>query len=194
MAKERIYLAGPDVFLPDPHAAAAAKKQVCADYGFVGVFPLDKALDLTGLGRREAGLRIAEANEELMRGCDLVIANMTPFRGPSMDVGTAYEMGFMRALGRPVLGYSNDGRLFVERTRAWIGAPGAAADDDGMAIEDFDMVDNLMLHGAVAASGADVETADVTGTGRFTAIPAFERCVALARRLLDQPDDRLKRT
>ena len=42
-----------------------------------------------------------------MRSCDLLIANCTPFRGVSMDVGTAFEIGFMRALGRPVFGYSN---------------------------------------------------------------------------------------
>ena len=39
-----------------------------------------------------------------MRSCQLCIANLTPFRGVSMDSGTAYEVGFMRALGRPVLG------------------------------------------------------------------------------------------
>ena len=41
-----------------------------------------------------------------MRSCDLLIANLTPFRGVSMDSGTAFEVGFMRALGRPVLGYT----------------------------------------------------------------------------------------
>lgn len=183
VAGERIYLAGPDVFLPDPQSAATAKKRICDEHGFVGVFPLDKALDLEGLSPRDAGLRIFDANEELMRSCDLVIANMTPFRSPSTDVGTAYEMGFMRALGRPVLGYSNDGRLFVERTRAWAGVSQGTADADGLSIEDFEMMDNLMLHGAVAGSGLDVETAHVDGTDRFTALVAFERCVIGARRL-----------
>ena len=31
-----------------------------------------------------------------MQGCDAMIVNLTPFRGPSADVGSAYEMGFMR--------------------------------------------------------------------------------------------------
>src|SRR3954471_17847562 len=43
-APPRVYLAGPDVFLRDPLTAAAAKKQLCASYGFVGVFPLDAEL------------------------------------------------------------------------------------------------------------------------------------------------------
>jgi nucleoside 2-deoxyribosyltransferase len=57
--------------------------------------------------------------ERVMQTCDAMIVNLTPFRGPSADVGSAYEMGFMRALGRPIFAYSNDSRLFVERVRAF---------------------------------------------------------------------------
>ena len=32
----------------------------------------------------------ARANEDLMRSCDALIANLTPFRGVSMDAGTAF--------------------------------------------------------------------------------------------------------
>src|SRR5690606_39043377 len=124
-------------------------------------------------------------------GCDLIIANMTPFRGPGMDAGTAFEMGFMRALGKPVLGYTNDGRLFAERTRAFLGIargagghPHGDADPDGMLIEDFAMVDNLMMHGAVVASGGEIAVEDVAGSARFTALAAFERAVLCARELL----------
>ena len=38
----RVYLAGPDVFLPDPTARAAALKAVCARHGLIGVSPLDE--------------------------------------------------------------------------------------------------------------------------------------------------------
>src|SRR5262245_47669063 len=41
MTPARIYLAGPDVFLPDAAAVLAAKRKLCADYGFVGVAPVD---------------------------------------------------------------------------------------------------------------------------------------------------------
>ena len=30
--------------------------------------------------------------ERVMRGCDAMIVNLTPFRRPSADVGSAYEM------------------------------------------------------------------------------------------------------
>ncbi len=104
----RIYLAGPDVFLPDAKTFAKTKKKLCAEYGFEGVFPLDPEIkNASELAPAEPAETIARNNEALMRSCDLLIANCTPFRSVSMDPGTAYEVGFMRALGRPVLGYSN---------------------------------------------------------------------------------------
>ena len=45
--------------------------------------------------------------ERVMQDCDAMIVNLTPFRGPIADVGSAYEMGFMRALGRSIFAYSN---------------------------------------------------------------------------------------
>jgi len=59
--------------------------------------------------------------ERTMRGCQAMIVNLTPFRGPSADVGSAYEMGFMRALGRPIFAYSRDERPFLDRVIAFCG-------------------------------------------------------------------------
>ena len=95
----RVYLAGPEVFLPEAWQVAERKKAICHQHGFNGVVALDTTLDLTGVVAREAGYRISQANETLIRSCELLVANLTPFRGPSADVGTAYELGFMRGLG-----------------------------------------------------------------------------------------------
>ena len=88
---KRIYLAGPEVFCPNPRAIGQAKKDRCKHYGLEGVFPMDADVDLEELPLKDAGRLISRANEDLMQSCDLLIANMTPFRGPSMDVGTAFE-------------------------------------------------------------------------------------------------------
>ena len=32
-----------------------------------------------------------------MKEADAIIANLTPFRGPSADTGTVYELGYMAA-------------------------------------------------------------------------------------------------
>ena len=121
-----------------------------------------------------------------MQSCDAMIVNLTPFRGPSADVGSAYEMGFMRALGRPIFAYSNDSRLFPERVRAFCGdavrlrPTGEHEDLDGMAIEPFGLHDNLMLAGGIAASGGCLITETAPPTERYTSLAAFERCVAHA--------------
>jgi nucleoside 2-deoxyribosyltransferase len=91
------------------------------------VFPLDASLDLAGLAKAEQARRISAANEGLMRSCDLLIANLTPFRGVSMDAGTAFEVGFMRALGRPVLGCTNVAADYRQRAEAYRrAAPGCS--------------------------------------------------------------------
>ena len=42
----RVYLAGPDVFLPNAAEIGRRKREICAQYGFEGVFPLDNELNL----------------------------------------------------------------------------------------------------------------------------------------------------
>jgi len=97
----RVYLAGPDVFLPDAIEVGEAKKRMCQEHGLVGVFPLDGPYErLTGLAPRDAGLAAFDICIELMDTSQLGIASMTPFRGPSMDVGTAVEMGYLYAQGK----------------------------------------------------------------------------------------------
>ena len=43
-----------------------------------------------------------------MDAADAIIANLTPFRGPSADAGTVYELGYMAGRGKLCLAYSND--------------------------------------------------------------------------------------
>lgn len=184
----RVYLAGPDVFLPDPLAFAEKKKDLCRTYGFEGVFPLDAVLDLAGLSPREAGLRIAHGNEELIRSAELVIAQVTPFRGPSADVGTAYEMGFARALGLPVFAYTNDAQEFSARTKAFSAgfrtrADGSLEDADHLQIESFELADNLMLVGGVADSGGHLAVRAAVREERYTDLVGFEECLKAASRL-----------
>lgn len=189
----RIYLAGPEVFLRDPQALYAAKRAICQRHGCQGISPLDKPLALAELAPAEGGWLVSRTNEELMRGCDALIANVTPFRSPSADVGTAFEMGFMRALERPVLAYSNVGGSFVERTLVWLKGEamrrvdGSGHEDaDGLLIEQFEMSDNLMLEGAVRSSGAEVVITPTSWSERYTDLRGFERCVIEARRLWEE--------
>jgi nucleoside 2-deoxyribosyltransferase len=189
MTARRIYLAGPDVFLPDAAAAAARKKALCRDYGFEGAFPFDAVLDFTRLTPRQKAMRIYRSDVALMDSCDICVAQMTPYRGPSMDVGTAYEMGYMRAQGKPVLGYTNVAGDIFARTAAFFGGRDRLRlretmvheDPDSMMIEGMGMVDNLMLDGGVIASGFEIEVSDVPHDRRYTDLAGFERCLAQLR-------------
>ncbi|MFZ5746022.1 MAG: nucleoside 2-deoxyribosyltransferase [Pseudomonadota bacterium] len=150
----RVYLAGPDVFLPDARDVARRKLKACADAGIEGVFPFDIDASPSSSGGFDDGVAIARANFDLMRGADAVLANCTPFRGIHADAGTAFELGFFAAQGKPIHAYSAEGRDAATRTRALLGlADGAEVDADGAAVEDFGHPDNLMLSGAAALTG-----------------------------------------
>ena len=85
-----IYLAGPDVFLPDAVEMGLRKVEICRRYGVTGLYPLDNLVDRTA---SDVSLLIYKANEAMMDRCDVIIANLTPFRGPGADAGTVYELG-----------------------------------------------------------------------------------------------------
>lgn len=181
----RVYLAGPDVFLSDPEAWAERRKAICAGYGLVGVSPLDNLPDEPpAWASFPLWRRISMRNEAHIRGCQILIANLTPFRGPSADVGTVYEIGFARALGLKILGYATTGSPFLERNlvHGAVEKDGTWWDKDGMSIEQFGLFDNLMIEGGIAGSGGSLiaEHAD----DRWGDLAVFERCVRAAAGLV----------
>jgi nucleoside 2-deoxyribosyltransferase len=184
-----VYLAGPDVFLPDPFARAVALKSICTRHGLIGVSPLDPLVgEPLGWMDLPEARRIALRNEAHISRSRAVIANLTPFRGPSSDVGTVFELGYMRALARPVFGWSTSAELFAARTRAVVpasaGADGVWRDTDGMMLEDFGLHDNLMIDSAIINSGGSMVTGDVPDAERWTDLSVFERCVMAAADVL----------
>ncbi|WP_430461860.1 nucleoside 2-deoxyribosyltransferase [Thalassolituus sp. LLYu03] len=181
---KRIYLAGPEVFLPNANELGLRKKQLCRDYGFEGLFPLDTEIRM-GDDNENLGFVISRANEGLIHDADIIIANLTPFRGASADVGTVYELGLARGLGKILLGYSNDPTPFTQRTFALFGDgplhlhnPGELHDRNGLKIEEFGLNDNLMIDGGIHAASGEFLLHDATDSQRFTDLTAFERLLA----------------
>ena len=171
----RVYLAGPDVFLPEPDRHAAALKAICRQYGLHGVSPLDALPDEPAdwIALPEA-CRIARRNEAHIRSCHAVVANLTPFRGPGADVGTAYEVGFARALGLKVFGWTTSPAGHADRVRAM---PGSSLRHDaaGLSIEDFGLHENLMVSCGIEESGGLTVTGEAAGCR--TGLALFELCV-----------------
>ncbi|MEQ8450039.1 MAG: nucleoside 2-deoxyribosyltransferase [Nitratireductor sp.] len=169
----KLYLAGPEVFHADAEALGRAKAALCARYGLEGLFPLDTAVLGAGLSPYEHGLAIYRADVAMMDACEAIVANLTPFRGPHADPGTAFELGYMRAQGKACLAYTAASGSLKERLGA------GARDSHGYAIEDFAMADNLMLEGAVQATdGGTIAVPPTPPDGDpFWDFRAFEACL-----------------
>jgi nucleoside 2-deoxyribosyltransferase len=172
LAFMKLYLAGPDVFLPEAPARAAVKKARVVAAGHHPLFPLDAALDVD-VARDPgpvAAAAIFAANRALLDAADAVLANLTPFRGPSADAGTVWEVGYAAGRGKKIYGYSNVLTPFAERTRAGL-PPGG----DGLEVEDFGLPsDNLMIHFALAGYFAHAAPAEAL----WTDLTSFDAALA----------------
>jgi len=178
------YLAGPDVFLPGAAAHAAQKVAICARHGIAGRAPLNEDVAALAAMPDEAAWRTIFAKDlALMEACELVIANLTPFRGPSADAGTLVELGWFLGRGRPVFGYSNTATPFAARSAAQL----ALFPDPvpALSVGGFGLPDNLMIPGAVLSGGGHPMVLPPDGSDRpFAALDVFERCVELAARAM----------
>lgn len=178
MAERSVYLAGPDVFFPNAREILAAKKALCARYGLLGLPPLDAEIVAAG---KPISAAIFARNLCLMRRADVVIANLTPFRGVSADPGTVFELGWFDGAGKPAYGYSNISADLEARVVAAFGpttesAIGRRLAHDGMTIEGFGLGDNLMIDEALRPLGGLIRPAK--GDDRpIDDLRLFEECL-----------------
>ena len=176
-----IYLAGPDVFLPDAVEIGRRKAEICAAHGLTGLYPLDNAIDPANAS---VSLTIFKSNEAMMESADAIIANLTPFRGPSADAGTVYELGFMAGRGKLCLAYCNDPASYANRVARLY--PVTAAPDDrlvdaeGLTVEEFGLPDNLMMIHALELHGAPLVTPHAAPNDIWHDLTCFEACVRIA--------------
>ncbi|WP_315706959.1 MULTISPECIES: nucleoside 2-deoxyribosyltransferase [unclassified Bradyrhizobium] len=176
----KIYLAGPDVFLPDAVEVGRQKVGICARHGLFGLYPLDNTVDLASA---TISLDIFHGNAAMMHQADAIIANLTPFRGPGADAGTVYELGYMAGRGKLCLGYSNDPSVYAERAQRFttVMTQGSLLTDiEGLAVEDFGLSDNLMMIHALDLHGFPLVTPREPPEDVWHDLAAFEICVKLA--------------
>jgi nucleoside 2-deoxyribosyltransferase len=198
-----VYLAGPMVFEPDPAAIFAAMKAICAEHGLAGIAPLDDQAGLEGVAPGRALVSaIVRADIALMRRLDAGLFCLDGFRrGPEMDPGTAFEIGFMCALGKPLAGWTRDPRPYPERVAAFF------RDTFGLALSPTDAgpiggtsgvlrdPDGSLVHSEGCLQNAMTEIGIELGGGRVFADPdwrvAFAQAAAnLAERLRRPPSAR----
>jgi len=169
-----IYLAGPDVFRTKKEVknVTAALKKVSEKYGHTGSFPLDTELvpEDGNFKSQEFSFTIFRNNIRLIEEADVIIANMENFRGPNVDDGTAFEIGYGFARKKIIYGYSPTAKLsytklhkvFVEKIKKSYKKELTSV---FKTVENFKgNTANLMLVGAIYDSGGKIFT-------------TFEECV-----------------
>ncbi len=161
--RPRIYLAGPDVFFRDSEAVFRRLLAACERLGLVGLPPSDGGLSAGFVGSEEVLAQcIYEGNVALIRGADGVVANLASFRGHEPDSGTAFEVGFAAALGKPVVAYNVPALTYAQRVSAAVACERDASGilrecASGMMVEGLGQRLNLMLTRSadIAASAED---------------------------------------
>ena len=182
-----IYLAGPDVFLPNAIEVGRMKVALCRRFGFEGLFPHDQDEDVDG-----DVAEIFRANCGLMERADIGMFNLTPFRGPSADAGTVFELGFMYSRSKPVFGYASTSAVYRDRIEGIEGPllerEAMCWDRSGYSVEDFGLTDNLMIERAIRDAGGTIIAAEETSGDPLTAIKAFESCLTIVANAHGQED------
>ncbi len=175
MTAKSVYLAGPTVFEPDPEASFTVMKAICARHGLQGVSPLDNQIGLEGIAPgRDLLRRIVAADIALMRRLDGGVFCLDGFRGaPEMDAGTAFEIGYMVALGKPVAGWTRDPRDYPLKVKHYFengigaalvpteagakgGTSGLLRDPQGMLVHSEGCVQNAMTEIGIELAGGSV--------------------------------------
>jgi nucleoside 2-deoxyribosyltransferase len=159
---------GPEVYVASPLGFDVAgryylREVLLPHLRSTGMVPLDPwddpedhigaALGLTDAGERhqaliEANRRIGLRNDQLIRRCSGVLAMLD---GTDIDSGTAAEIGFASALGRPIVGVRTDWRQ--------------SGDNEGAVI-------NLQIEWFIASSGGRITDSLEAGTVALAAILA----------------------
>ncbi len=121
--RKKIYIAGPDVFSLAWVEIANKIVNACDQWGFEALLPIPahRNLDhpnvpgITSVGKAADAAFIFKSCVDMVKSCDAVIANLTPFRGDEPDSGTVFEVATAYALGKPIVGYTRDSRMTHER-------------------------------------------------------------------------------
>ena len=171
-----VFISGPEVFLPEAVAAGNfIKAQIYlfnwlylrdADYQIQGLYSFDASYVPKNMDPVDA-VNIYGGNISLMNQSHLAISNMTRFRGPGIDGGTAFEMGYMAAQGKVVIGYYNENayydlpmanRSYIDKVVESMGVLRKVQSSDGtiiyydrnnVSVENFGLSENLMMIGSI---------------------------------------------
>ncbi|ERP38957.1 nucleoside 2-deoxyribosyltransferase [Chitinivibrio alkaliphilus] len=135
-----VYFAGPLVFHPSYDNFVVTIKELCPSFSIHPRIPGDGSIS------SPTAKRIFAENMSHLYQCDLILADITPFRGACVDDGTAFEIGVAAALKKDIYTYSNRSGTYADTVKEIVGCSSSPLRDAQDAlIEDFSLPANLMI-------------------------------------------------
>lgn len=142
-----VYIAGPERFDSDAAEQYAEMKRLCRERGLYAVVPTDEA---AGVPQAESDDPYVRAygtflrQQQHVRDCDILIANLNDFHGWEPDSDTSFECGMAFQLGKKLYGYMEDTTRMIDRVPN-LGPDREYRDACGCNAENFDYPINLMF-------------------------------------------------
>lgn len=145
--KPVVYLAGPERYDANAVERYAQMKALCAQHGLYAVVPTD---EVPGIPRAETGDPYTDAyltflrQQQHVRDCDILLADLNDFHGWEPDSDTAFECGMAFQLGKRMYGYMERTLRMIDRIPNR-GPEAEYRDQCGCNAEDFEYPINLMF-------------------------------------------------
>lgn len=156
-----VYLAGPERYDADAADVYAHRKALCAEKGFHAIVPTDAVPGLplpdTDDPYRNAYLTFLRQQQHV-RDCDILLANLNDFHGWEPDSDTAFECGMAYQLGKKMYSYMACTAPMIQRVPNF-GPESGYRDACGCNAENFDYPINLMFSASMPVYEGDFEAA-----------------------------------
>lgn len=157
-----IYLAGPERYDADAASKYGKMKEICAAHGLYAIVPTD---EVPGIPAADTDDVYANAyltflrQQQHVRDCDIILANLNDFHGWEPDGDTAFECGMAYWLGKKSFGYMESTLRMIDRIPNF-GEASGYRDACGCNAENFEYPINLMFSGSMPIfEAADFESA-----------------------------------
>lgn len=142
-----IFLSGIERYEQNAKKVLDKMKQICNDYGFDAVSPLDQAAEVGTIEVSNAYMwaaNVFDNNQQHVRNCDVVVANLNNFRGYEISNDVAFECGMGYQLSKKLYGYMDDISPLISKI-PHLGENAEYRDQSGSNVENFNYPANLMF-------------------------------------------------
>lgn len=156
-----VYLAGPERYDSDAAQKYAAMKALCAQHGYYAIVPTD---EVPGIPAADTDDIYTNAyltfmrQQQHVRDCDIILANLNDFHGWEPDSDTSFECGMAFQLGKKMFSYMDSTQKMIDRVPNF-GADKDYRDHCGCNAENFDFPINLMFSGSMPVFEGNFESA-----------------------------------